>query len=335
MSDDQILSQEEVNSLLSAVDEGDVDTGSDQSEEEQEDLIHYDLTSNEKIVRGRMPALEIINDRFARNFRVSLSNNLRKIIDIDVESTSITKFSEFLNSLPIPSCLNIMSFAPLRGQGLIVVEARLLYALATLFFGGKEGARYKVEGREFSPVELTLVERLVKDMAGILESAWEMIHEVSVEFIRTEVNPQFVGVVPPGDVVVSTTFEVEMEQSRGKMFLMMPYSTIEPIREKLSSSIYADRPEPNKAWRKRIMQNIMKTDISSKVVIGSTTLNIRDLYNLKKGDIIELDNSYKSEIPMYVQNVPKMSGYPVVSNNKYAFKIKRFLAGNSVIPGND
>ncbi len=321
---DQILSQDEVNALLSAVTEGEIETETD-SEFHDGDVIPYDLTSQDRIIRGRMPTLDIINDRFARNFRVTLSNQLRRIIDINMESTSLTKFGEFLNSLPIPSCLNLIKFSPLHGVGLLVFEAKLLYSLANLFFGGSELGKVKVEGREFSPIELQLVKRLVNLMIQDLSAAWKPVHPVDIQFLRTEINPQFVGVVSPSDVIISVAFEIELEKTRGKIFIMIPYSTIEPIRERLSSTVHSEQLEVDKSWQKRIINNVAVSPVQCKTMLGKAEISLRELINLKVGDVIELDNNIAEELVFYVQDVPKILGFPVVSHNKYAIQVSKFF----------
>ncbi len=323
MTAEQILSQDEVNSLLSAVSEGEIETESD-AQYMDGDVIPYDLTSQDRIIRGRMPTLDIINDKFARNFRLSLSNNLRRIIDINMESTTITKFGEFLNSLPIPSCLNLLRFEPLMGVELLIIEAKLLYSLANLFFGGSELGRVKVEGREFSPIELKLVKRLVEMMISDLTSAWKPVFPVDIQFLRTEINPQFVGVMPPTDVVVAITFEVELEKTRGKIFLMIPYSAIEPIREKLSSSIHSEQLKVDQTWQKRIINNLAMSEIEAKVVLGKTQITVQELIDLKVGDVIEFNNDATDELVVSMANIPKVKGVPVVSHNKYSIKVNKF-----------
>ncbi len=322
---DQILSQDEVNALLNAVTEGEIETETDQ-EYGDSDVIPYDLTSQDRIIRGRMPTLDIINDRFARNFRITLSNQLRRIVDINMESTSITKFGEFLNSLPIPSCLNLIKFNPLHGVGLMIFEAKLLYSLANLFFGGSELGKVKVEGREFSPIELQLVKRLIILMISDLGNAWKPVYPVDIQYLRTEINPQFVAVVPPSDVIIAVTFEVELEKTRGKIFLMIPYSTIEPIRDRLNSSIHSEQLEVDKSWQKRIINNVSGATVNSKVMLGTTEISLRELMELKVGDVIELDNDVSEELSLFVQGIPKCKGYPVISHNKYALQVNKFFS---------
>lgn len=324
---EQVLSQDEVNALLSAVSEGEIETETYEEYDDAE-IVNYDLTSQNRIIRGRMPTLDIIHDRFSRNFRISLSNSLRKIIDISMESTSLTKFGEFLNSLPIPSCLNLLKFNPLHGIGLLIFEAKLLFSFANLFFGGTELGKVKIEGREFSPIELQLVKRLVAMMVVDLQKAWKPVFPLDIQFLRTEINPQFVGVVPPTDVVVAVTFEVELEKSRGKIFLMMPYSTLEPLRERLSSSLHSEQLEVDKSWQKRIIANLADAKIESNVILGKNEISVEDLLKLKVGDVVEFNNEFSEDLPVLIQGIPKMLGTPVVSHNKYAMKINKFLKVN-------
>ena len=243
----QVLSQDEVDALLNAVND-DADETSDfgfdddsSDIESAENIQPYDLTNQDRVIRGRMPILEIIYERFIRSFRVSLSNSLRKISTISMISTDLLKFGEFVNTLPIPSCMSIIRFNELRGPALVVFESKLAYAIIDSYFGGTDRPFTKIEGKEFTPIELSFMKR-VMDMAIIdLEEAWAPVHKIDAQYVRTEINPQFVGVVPPSDVIITTTFEVEFESASGTIMIVVPYSTIEPIKQKLSSRLISSR----------------------------------------------------------------------------------------------
>lgn len=310
----QILSQDEVDALLNAVndgDDGDLLGGGDglsdldDVDEGNENIQPYDLTNQDRVIRGRMPILEIIYERFIRSFRVSLSNSLRKISTISMISTDLLKFGEFVNTLPIPSCMCIVRYNELRGPALIVFESKLAYAIIDSYFGGTDRPFTKIEGKEFTSIELSFM-RKVMDMAiNDLEEAWAPVHKIDAQYVRTEINPQFVGVVPPSDVIIATTFEVEFESASGTIMIVVPYSTIEPIKQKLSSSFQTDNDMGDTIWTTAMNDHILETKANMIVKLGETNITVGDLVNLEVGDIIPLEQEASGIVSVEVEGVEK------------------------------
>ena len=170
----QVLSQSEVDALLTAVSDSGAEGG--MPDDPTGGIVQYDLANQDRIIRGRMPTLDIIHDRFIRLFRVTLSNSLRKMANLSVNSTGPLKFSEFMNSLPLPSCLNILRLDPLRGAAVLVIESKLLYALVDSFFGGNDVPYTKIEGKDFTPIEIKIARRVVLSAIDDLEKAWEPVY---------------------------------------------------------------------------------------------------------------------------------------------------------------
>jgi flagellar motor switch protein FliM len=310
----QVLSQDEVDALLSAVNDGDSDDMLEADEaddlvDESEDSDHiqsYDLTNQDRVIRGRMPILEIIYERFIRQFRVSLSNALRKISTISMISTDLLKFGEFVNTLPIPSCMCIMRFNELRGPALIVFESKLAYAIIDSFFGGTDRPFTKIEGKEFTQIELSFMRRVMDMAINDLEEAWAPVHRIDAQYIRTEINPQFVGVVPPSDVIIATTFEIEFESASGTIMIVIPYSTIEPIKQKLSSSFQTDNDMADTLWTQAMHDHIQSVHADSVVKLGESNITVGDLVNLKVGDIIPLNQEASGEVKLEVEGIEKL-----------------------------
>jgi len=316
----QVLSQNEVDALLSAVSDNKIDNG-DPSSAEGAGVIHYDLANQDRIIRGRMPTLDIIHDRFIRLFRMSLSNSLRKMANISVNSTGPLKFSEFMNSLPLPSCLNILRLDPLRGAAVMVVESKLLYALVDSFFGGGDVPYTKIEGKDFTPIEIKIARRLVMTAIDDLEKAWEPVYPLKIGYSRTEINPQFVAIVPPSDVVIATTFDVELEKVSGTVKIVIPYSTLEPIKSKLSVGFQSEQLEVDVMWINRIKEKIMQTNANLLVRLGTADITVRDLLELEVGDIIQLGADATMPLDVLVEGKPKFKGIPGLSKGNRAIKI--------------
>jgi flagellar motor switch protein FliM len=335
----QVLTQSEVDALLSAVSEGTVPPpGSPGAEgggagggswdqgaggEDQVEITPYDLTNQDRVIRGRMPTLDIIYERFIRLYRMSLSNALRKIATISIISTDLLKFGEFVNTLPIPSCMCIMRFEALRGPAILVFESKLAYALVDSFFGGTDRPYTKIEGKEFTRIELSIMKKVMDLALHDLEEAWAPVHKTSITFNRTEVNPQFVGVVPPSDVIISTTFEVELENASGTIALVIPYSTIEPIKHKLNASFQTEAERHDREWMSKMEDHLKDTDANVRVNLGSALITVGDLVNLGVGDIIPLSQDADGELDLLVEGVGKFKCFYGVSRGNRAVQITR------------
>lgn len=312
----QVLSQDEVDALLSAVNDdesdelgGGIDDFDDDYDDDDgsENVQPYDLTNQDRVIRGRMPILEIIYERFIRSFRVSLSNSLRKISTISMISTDLLKFGEFVNTLPIPSCMCIMRFNELRGPALIVFESKLAYAIIDSYFGGTDRPFTKIEGKEFTSIELSFMRRVMDMAITDLEEAWAPVHKIDAQYSRTEINPQFVGVVPPSDVIITTTFEVEFESASGTIMVVIPYSTIEPIKQKLSSSYQSENDTVDSLWTQSFQEHVKFAEAEAVVKLGDTTMSVGDLVSLQIGDIIPLNQEVSGELTLEIEGAKKLS----------------------------
>lgn len=334
----QVLSQSEVDALLAAVSEGDLGSSESGSSnngnvankagagpaKEDKVVVTYDLTSQDRIIRGRLPQLEVIYEKFMRSFRVSLSSALRKIASLTLASTDFLKFGEFINTLPMPTCMSVLRFQHLRGSALLVIESKLAYALVDSFFGGADRPYTKIEGKDFTQIELSIVRKVVDLAIDDMEAAWESVEKIGCSFVRTEVNPQFVGIVPPTDVVIASTFDVELENANGTITIVIPYSTIEPIKQKLSSGFQVESDQTDKKlWTTIIRDQLMETDMNIKVDLGETHITLNDLMNLKVGDVIPLDQDSTGEFDVQVEGVKKFKGYYGIHHGSVAMQVTR------------
>ncbi len=345
----QVLTQSEVDALLNAVSDGNVDVASQNNSQpsgsaglnapsssggggdnifgssaaagSDPEITPYDLTNQDRVIRGRMPTLDIIYERFIRLFRMSLSNSLRKIASISIISTDLLKFGEFVNTLPIPSCMCIMRFESLRGPALLVFESKLAYALVDSYFGGTDRPYTKIEGKEFTRIELSIMQKVMDLAIKDLEEAWAPVHKTEISFLRTEVNPQFVGVVPPSDVIVSTTFEVELENASGTIALVIPYSTIEPIKNKLNASFQTESDRQDKEWMAKLEDHLRDAQAEVLVNLGTAAITVGDLVNLNIGDIIPLTQDADGQLEIFVEGVPKYRCYFGISRGNRAIQV--------------
>ncbi|MFO8032376.1 MAG: flagellar motor switch protein FliM [Desulfohalobiaceae bacterium] len=316
----KILNQDEVDALLRGLQGEEIETESEAPAEEDSGVISFDLANQDRIIRGRMPVLEIINDRFARQLSGNLATLIRKRLDVNPTSVDMTKFGEFMRSLPVPTSINLFKMHPLRGNGLLIIDTRLVFAFVENFFGGA-GSQPKVEGRDFTPIEQAIIKKVVLTSLTELETAWQPVHDVQIEFHRSEINPQFASIIPPSDVVVVVSFEVELENAIGNLLVALPYATIEPIRSKLYASYQSERLEIDQAWLSRLKDRLLETPLEMVVNLGSTQLTPRQLLNLEVGDTILLDTDQDEELRADVEGIPKFYGQPGQRKGNKAFII--------------
>jgi len=319
---DQLLTQEEVDALLRGITEGDVETEQD-DRGEAGGVRLYDFTSHERITRGRMPILEIINQRFSRLFRASLSAALRWVIDVNLIRLEMTKFGEFLKTLPVPTSIHIFRMSPLRGAALLVIESKLVFALVDSFFGGTGAFDMKIKGRDFTAIESRMIHRVVEIIFQDLEKAWRPVEPIKITLERSEINPQLAGIVSPSDVAMVMPFNVEIDRSNGLIILCIPYSTLQIIQAKLQASIQSATLEIDESSQRWIIDHIREAKVDVSVELGSTEITGRDLLNLQVGDIIRLDQDSDSELIVQVERMPKFKGFPRVIKGR---KVIQFTA---------
>ena len=320
----QILSQDEVDALLQGI------TGESQKLEQDDaptaGIRDYDLASQERIVRGRMPTMEVINERFARNIRIGLFNLIRKSPEVSIGGIKVQKFSAFLREIVVPTNFNIMSVKPLRGNCLIVCDPSLVFAVIDSLFGGIGKFHTRIEGRDFSPTELRVIYRLVETIVAEYKKAWVGIYPVELDYQRSEMQPQFANIATPSEIVVSTNFTLEIGETTGSVHFCIPYSTLEPIRDVLYSTIQGDSAEPDRRWVNLLKQQIQSAEVNLVAELAHAGATVEQLLAFKPGDFIELD--LNPMIQAKVDGVPVFDCLYGTSNNRFSIKIDKLLTSN-------
>lgn len=313
-----LLSQEEIDALLHGVGSGDVDTNEDDGLEDGE-AANYDFTSQDRIVRGRLPTLEMINERFARYFRISLFNMLRRTGDISVNGVQMVKFAEYVHGLFVPTSLNLVRIHPLRGTGLIVMDPKLVFIIVDNFFGGDGRFPAKIEGREFTPTEQRIIHMILELVFKDLKEAWKPVFDLDYEYLNSEVNPHFANIVSPTEVVVVSTFRVELDGGGGEIHVTMPYSMIEPIRDLLDTGMQSDRSEVDTRWNDAIYEETKSAEIELSSTLAEVSITMRELKDLAPGDVIPID--LPDEVILQAEGVPIFKGIFGASKGSCAIKL--------------
>ncbi len=319
MSDD-ILSQEEVDALLRGV-TGEVEESV--VEEAEGGIRAYDIGRQERIVRGRMPTLEIINERFARNFRIGLFNLIRRTPEISVGPVSVIKYSEFVRNLVVPTNINLVHMPPLRGTALFVFDPNLVFLVVDTLFGGDGRFHMRVEGRDFTLAEQRIIQRMLEVVFEEFQKAWAPVHPLRFEFVRSEMNPQFANIATPTEIVVVTTFNIELGAGGGDFHVCIPYSMIEPLRDQLTSPMQADRAEADERWLTQMRQQIQDAQVELVANLAETPITLRQIMELQVGDVIALD--IPETVIAQVDGVPLFECQYGQIDGRYALKIRRVL----------
>lgn len=322
MSND-ILSQDEIDSLLRGVQNGDVGTGKESSSPDGDRA--FDFRSQERIIRGRMPGLEIANERFARAFRNSVSSVLRRFVDVNIQSINMMKFGEFMKTIPLPSNINIFRMKPLKGLALFVIEAPMVFALVECFFGGSTVKYVKAEGRYFTPIEQKILQKIMALALSDMAASWQGIAMIEPEYVSNEINPQFVTIVQAPEIVIKVEAHVEIENFTGKMYFCIPYSVVEPVKEKLCSGIQADKFEVDERWAKGLQERLSESCVEVVAEVGSIQIPIGDIMNLEVGNILNLGVHTESDFIVKVEGIPKYRGLPGFRKGNKAVKITDIL----------
>lgn len=317
---EDFLSQDEVDALLRSA------TGEQDEEKQVEDtsgVRSYDLATQERIVRGRMPTLEIINERFARLFRIGLFNFVRRTVDIAVGSVKVIKFSEFVRNLVVPTNLNMVHIKPLRGTALMVFEPDLIFLFVDNLFGGDGRYHTRVEGRDFTETEQRIIRRLLDVVFEEYEKSWKSIYPVSFEYIRSEMNPQFASIATPNEVVVCVTFDLDLGGNGGEFHICIPYSMVEPIRDILYSSLQGEQMETDKRWVKSLSKQIQGAEVELVANLGQTRVTFDQILSMQVGDVIPIN--IPEIIHAQVDDIPVLECRYGIINGQYALKVNAML----------
>lgn len=321
---DKFLSQDEVDALLKGV-------GGDQDEEkpatDSEAVRDYNLATQERIVRGRMPTLEIINERFARLVRIELFNFLRRTVEVSVGPVRITKYSDFIRNLVVPTNLNLVQMKPLRGTALMVFDPTLVFLVVDNMFGGDGRFHTRVEGRDFTQTEQRIIQRILAIVFETYAKSWEPVYPIEFEYLRSEMNTQFANIATPNEVVVMTTFNVELGPASGEIHFCMPYSMVEPIRDLLTSPLQGEVLGTDKRWVKLMTQQVQAAEIEIVADLATSSMRLGEVLNMKVGDVISI--SMDDSIEAKVDGIPVMQCKYGLFNGQYALRVEKLLRSNS------
>jgi flagellar motor switch protein FliM len=318
----EILSQDEIDSLLKGVQTGDIGAGADTPTDGSQE---FNFRSQERIIRGRMPGLEIANERFARTFRNSITSILRRFVDVNVQGVTMMKFGDFMKTLPLPSNINLFRMKPLKGLSLFVIEAPMVFAFVECFFGGATVQYVKAEGRYFTAIEQKIIRKIMESAFTDMAASWAGIAQFEPEYVGNEINPQFVTIVQPAEIVIKVQLNIELENFTGKIYFCIPYSVVEPLKEKLCSGFQAERFEIDERWISGLKEKLLETRVNLTGEVGRVQLSIGEVMGLKVGSVINLGVHRDEPLLVKIEDVPKYHGLPGHRKGNQAIKITETL----------
>lgn len=321
MGEEEILSQEEVNALLRGVGDGELETETDEIAENISGVEPFDLTTQEKVISGRLPTLNIINQMFCKLFQNTFSKLMRRSVQVSTISTDTIKFGDFQNSLPFPSCLHIFRMEPLHGHGLVVMENKLISAVIDTIFGGTGTQKTKITGRDFSSIEIRMIKSIIISALEDFEKSWRPVHTLTTNLVRSEVNPQFAAIVTPNDVVLVVLFKIEMENISGTLTICLPHAAIKPIIPKLKTEFQSEKMEVDHVWVSRLRAKLLTAELELVAEFGTTTITPQDLMKYKVGDTIILGADVTDPLLLKVEQIPKFKGFSGVSRGNKAVQL--------------
>ncbi|MBU0481461.1 MAG: flagellar motor switch protein FliM [Proteobacteria bacterium] len=320
---EQILSQDEVDALLKGISGGDIEEPEEPIDSEEFGFTPYDFTRQEKIVQVKMPGMEVIHDSFLRATRGSLASSLRRIIDVTAVPMELDRFGAFVRTLPVPSSLQIFKMEPFRGHALMVLEPKLVFAFVENFLGGSGSRNVRIEGRDFTAIEQRLIQRVVNLLLSDLEKAWSSVHPIKIQYLRSEINPQFAKICQPEDVVIINRFEVDMDRAIGSITTCIPLSNLESVKSKLTTSFQKEQSEEDMLITRKLTDNVKNIEAPFNVRLGTVSLPASDILQLETGDILQLDQRKDSLLPGFIAGRLKYMGTPGIHRGNISYLIKR------------
>lgn len=317
---DEILSQDEVDALLKGV------TGEDDApsaDDENGGIRPYNIAKQERIVRGRMPTLELINERFSRYLRAALYNFTRRNPEISVGQVKVSKYGEFMRNLVVPTNINICYMRPLRGMCVFIFDPTLIFLTVDNLFGGDGRFHTRIEGRDFTPTEQRIIQRMLEQVLDSYTRAWEPVFEVVFEYVRSEINTQFANIATPNEVVVTTTFQIEIGSGSGDLHVCLPYAMVEPIRDLLASSMQGESMEVDQRWVRMLRSQLTETDVEMVVQLASRMIRVDELIGIQKGDVIPIE--IPDMVTATVDDIPVLEARYGMHQGHYALKVERVI----------
>jgi flagellar motor switch protein FliM len=316
----EVLNQDEIDALLHGVDSGVVDTAP--ATEDRAVVQTYDFTTQTRIVRGRMPTLEMINERFARLMRLAIFGLVRRSPEISVIGISTPKYAEYVPGLSVPTSLNLIRFNPLSGTSLMIFEAKLVFALIDCYFGGT-GRYAKIEGRDFTSTETQMIEMLMELVVNATQEAWDPVMPAKVELINREMNPNLANICSPTEIVVVSRFRIEIDGVGGEIHITFPYTTLEPLKDTLRAGMQSDRAIREELWSQVLRNELEESEVDLAASLGSARVSLGQLLDMRAGDVLPIE--FDGRATVAADGVPLFRGELGQQRGKQVVRVAQLM----------
>lgn len=319
----EVLSQSEIDALLSALNSGEISVNEIKDEKEEKKIREYNFKLPNKFAKDHTRTLQIMHENFARLLQTYLSGFLRALVQIEVISVDQLTYNEFCNSMPNPSVLTIVDFMPLSGQIIVELHTSVAFAMIEKILGGSGQAFERARG--FTEIELTLIEKIMTQIIGFFRDPWKNVIDLKPKFKKIETNPQFTQIMSPNETVALVTLNIKVGSVEGMMHVCIPHLVIEPVIPKLSTKFWFSgvSKEISSNDLKNIEKRIHTTLLPISVVLGETEITVKDFLDLNIGDVIPLATSANEDLKIFVGNRLKFLGKPGLKKNRVAVKITK------------
>jgi flagellar motor switch protein FliM len=318
MDRDEVLSEAEVEALMEGADAGDGD-GHKAGTTAPDEIYDYDFTGREHIVRGRMPVLDLVNERFAQRFQQALHNKLQRTAEISAEPLRTVKYAEYVNSLGVSASLSRVSMRQLKGNAMVVLEAGLVGTIVDLFFGGTGQCEEVTEAREFSATEQRVIQLLLEQLVIDLQAAWAAVMTIDFEHLETGIDLQFTSIAGANDPLVVCAFQVGMDETNGTFHIALPLAVLEPITDLLDGGLHKEQSGSEQFLLRQLKKNLQRASVEVHATLLETELRLRDVLDLKAGDVIPV--KIPDQVTLLAEGVPMFRGRFGIHNDKNAVKV--------------
>lgn len=324
----EVLSQNEIDNLLKALNSGELDVEEIKNSEEKQ-VKNYDFARPSKFSKEHLRTLEIIFEHFGRLLATNLPAYLRKSVNVEIVNSEVVIYSEFSNALSNPVLLGVVNMSPLSGNVIMEMASNLGFAIVDRLLGGAGNALDKE--REFSEIELTILERIFSICVNLLQEPWENVVKTSPRLERIETNSQFAQIISPSETIAIITMNIKIGDVEGLMNICLPFATLEPVMDKLNTKYWFSNMQEKDAhtYEDTIETNIAKAKVPIKAVLGNSKISVQDFVNLQVGDIIRIDRKVDQELEVYVGNIKKFMALPGYFEDKYAVRVTEVIREES------
>jgi flagellar motor switch protein FliM len=322
----QVLSQEEIDALLKGITEGDVALEPEQAHPSAELEVHpFDLASMARSKKEDLPALQFVYDRFGKALTSALTLFIEREVGVGASKVQNVEYRELTRNLPVPTNMNLVATENLRGFLILIFDAKLIFSVLETIFGGSRLSAPKIEGREFTKIELKVVKKLVDVVLLELEKAWSAVHEIRCKYLRSEMNPNYVTAVAPEEIVSLCELSVTVDDIDSWMKVCVPYSILEPIKSLLVLAPSREDREIKQRWEKQLKGRLLKVPLELTATLGRKNMSLQEFVNLKEGSLIFIDRHVNDPMPLEINNRTRLRGKLGLFKGNKAVKIEEIV----------